>query len=61
MSWFAIVAIVGLVLCLLTLLGKEPEVPVGTQTADSAGDFKLALRQPAFYLGTASMLALLGS
>jgi ACS family glucarate transporter-like MFS transporter len=27
MSWFAIVAIVGLVLCLLTLLGKEPEVP----------------------------------
>lgn len=54
MSWFVIVAVIGLVLCLLTLLGKEP-APAGTHATD-AGDFKLALRQPAFYLGAASML-----
>lgn len=57
MSWFAIIALIGLVLCLLTLLRKEPVVAEpATGQGGAASDFKLALRQPAFYIGAASML-----
>jgi MFS family permease len=58
MLWFTGLSLVALALCLLTLLGKEPEGSHSVD-ADSAGDFKLAMHQYTFYIGALCLIGYL--
>ncbi len=57
-AWLSIVPVISLVLCLVTLVGKEPAV-VETLASDphASGDFARALREPVFYIGMLGMFA----
>jgi MFS family permease len=55
MVWLAMVAVVSLIMCFILLFGKEPKI-LECVDPGSPDDFKLAIRQSSFYIGTVCLI-----